>query len=175
MRCVRTYTHAILSYADTHAILSYALAFRLSGPLAARWAAAGALLPDLPALAGSAGLVLRRGRFSRGALYGEVCGKRRVGLPDAALHSAAVLAVALPVALGVRGRGFWLGWSGHVAADLLTHGSDARPLLWPLSRRRFASPVSYRERDRHGAAFTLLEHAALAVLTYRSLRRRVAG
>jgi len=54
-----------------------------------------------------------------------------------------------------------LGWAGHVATDTLTHGSDARPLLWPLSSYRFHSPVSYRERERYALPFTLVEHAAL--------------
>lgn len=164
----------------THAALSYLAAARLSGDRAAAWAAAGATLPDVPALAGSAWLVLRRRRFSREELYGEVCGRRRFALPDAALHSAAVLA---PPALALaarrvegyptrRGLPFVLGWAGHAAADLLTHGVDARPPLWPFSRWRFESPVSYRERERHGLAFAILEHGALLALGYAALRRR---
>lgn len=162
---VRTYTHAALSYA---------ISARLSNEKDASWAAAGAALPDIPALAGSVWLFLRHGRFSRLAFYGEVCDTRRFGHPDAALHSALVLAVpALALAtLRLDGRptprdlSFLLGWAGHVASDTLTHGSDARPLLWPLSRWRFESPVSYRERDRHGIAFTLVEHAVLLALFY---------
>lgn len=180
MRLMRTYTHAVLAYLA---------ASRLSGGRGAALASAGASLPDAPALAGSAWLLLRRRRFTRSEFYGEVCGRRRFGLPDAALHSAAVLAAftafaafAYPAAglaatrlggRGVRpGLPFLLGWAGHIAADLLTHGADVRPPLWPLSRWRFESPVSYRERDRHGLAFTLAEHAALILVVYRSFRRR---
>jgi hypothetical protein len=60
-----------------------------------------------------------------------------------------------------------------VASDVLTHGSDARPPLWPLSRWRFESPVSYRERDRHGLPFTVVEHAVLLALGYAAFRWRV--
>lgn len=161
---MRTYTHALVSY---HA------ARRVSGKLVAASAAAGAAMPDLPALTGSAWLLARRGSFEREAFHGEVCARSRFRRPDAALHSAVILGAALPVALaaGRLGAGFWCGWAGHVAADLLTHGSDARPVLWPVSRRRFESPVSYRERDRHGAAFTIVEHGAvLALLWYGASR-----
>lgn len=59
-----------------------------------------------------------------------------------------------------------------MASDLLTHGSDARPPLWPLSVWRFESPVFYRERERHGLVFTLAEHAALLALASERIRRR---
>lgn len=174
MCTVRTYTHAILSYEISR---------RISGRRAAAWACAGAVLPDVPALAGSAWLLLKSRRLSRDAFYGEVCGRQRFGVPDAALHSAAVLAVAFALVLASRLAGrdepvetgvkaFLLGWAGHVLADLATHGSDARPPLWPLSDWRFESPVSYRERDRHSLAFTLAEHGALLALLYSALWRR---
>lgn len=160
----------------THVLLSYLVAARISDGRGAAWAAAGAALPDVPALAGAAWLLLRRGRLAREEFHGEVCGRRRFGAPDAALHSVAVLAAVAgaQTAAGTddgRGKVFLLGWAGHAAADLLTHGADARPPMWPLSRWRFASPVSYRERDRHGAAFTAIEHAALAALVTREATR----
>lgn len=174
MCTVRTYTHAILSYEISR---------RISDRRRAAWVSAGAVLPDVPALAGSAWLLVRSRRLSRDAFHGEVCGRRRFGLPDAALHSAAVLAVpgAILLASRLAGRSapkricemeFLLGWSGHVLADFATHGTDARPLLWPLSSRRFESPVSYRERERHGLAFTLAEHGALIAVLCSVFRRR---
>jgi hypothetical protein len=174
MCTVRTYTHAILSYEISR---------RISGRSGAAWASAGAVLPDVPALAGSAGLLLRSRHLSREAFYGEVCGRRRFGLPDAALHSAAILTVPFTLVLASRSAGrsapkrireveFLLGWAGHVLADFATHGSDARPPLWPLSSQRFESPVSYRERDRHGLSFTLVEHGALAAVLLAVFRRR---
>ena len=160
---MRTYTHALVSY--------YA-ARRVSGKRLAASTAAGATLPDLPALSGSAWLLAKRRRFAREEFRGEVCGRSRFARPDAALHSAVVLTAALPVALilGRRGLSLWCGWAGHVAADFLTHGADARPVLWPVSRRRFVSPVSYRERERHGAAFTVIEHGVLLALVWAAAR-----
>lgn len=161
---MRTYTHALLSY--------YA-ARRVYGRRLAASAASGAALSDLPALAGSVWLLARRGRISREEFRGEVCARSIFGGPDAALHSAVALTTALPFAL-ILGRGglsFWCGWTGHVATDLLTHGADARPVLWPLSRRRFVSPLSYRERERHGAAFTAIEHGVLLAIALDAVRR----
>ena len=161
---MRTYSHALLTWAAARRA-------RPSKPAQATWAALGATLPDLPVLTGAAWLATRRpGRFSRAELDAEVCARDLFRHPDAALHSALPVAVALAV-YGVararrRGGGgalpaLLLGWAGHVAADALTHGSDARPLLWPLSSYRFRSPVSYRERERYALPFTLAEHAAV--------------
>ena len=162
---MRTYSHAVLTYR----------AFRRLGAPSATAASLGAVLPDLPAIAGAAWLAANRlGRFSRRDFETEVCGRGVFAAPDAALHSA------LPVALAALGaplflrRGdtraallsFLLGWAGHVAADALTHGSDARPLLWPVSVYRFESPLSYRERDRHALPFTVAEHAAVLAATH---------
>ena len=85
-------------------------------------------------------------------------------------------ALAAPVCLGhgstrIAQLSFLLGWAGHVAADVLTHGSDARPHarkrrppLCPVSSYRFESDISYRERYRHHALpFTIAEPAAVLV------------
>ena len=162
---MRTYSHAILTYA----------ALRRLGTPAATAASLGAVLPDLPAIAGAAWLAANRlGGFSRGEFEKEVCGRSAFAGPDAALHSVLPVAIA---ALGIslllrRGKTrtvllpFVLGWACHVAADVLTHGSDARPLLWPVSSYRFESPLSYRERDRYALPFTLIEHAAVLAAAY---------
>ena len=157
---MRTYSHAGFTYRAFR---------RLEAPTATA-ASLGAVLPDLPAIAGAAWLAANRlGGLSRKEFETEVCGRRVFAGPDAALHSALPVALA---ALGVSsflargdGRGallsFLLGWAGHVVADALTHGSDARTLLWPVSAYRFESPLSYRERDRHALPFTVAEHAAV--------------
>ena len=157
---MRTYSHALLTL---HA-------FRHHAPGVSAAASLGAALPDLPALAGAAWLAANRlGRFSREDFETEVCARDVFGRPDAALHSALTVcaAMALHASLRVDPRGtrtplsaFLLGWAGHVVADTLTHGTDARAPFWPLSAYRFRSPVSYRERDRHALPFTLAEHAA---------------
>ncbi len=161
---MRTYSHAVLTRA----------AFRRHGRPATA-ATLGATLPDLPALLGAAWLAATRpGRLSRESFESNVCGRSLFARPDAALHAALPVSAALSLyaVSGAKGRdpsgillAFLLGWAGHVVSDALTHGADARPILWPLSTRRFQSPVSYRERDRHAIPFAIAEHAAtLAVL-----------
>jgi membrane-bound metal-dependent hydrolase YbcI (DUF457 family) len=137
------------------------------------------MLPDLPAGIGTTWLRARRRMYSRKDFLKEVCGRGAFREPDAALHSALPVAVALLLyaVLGTERReqrklalAFLLGLAGHVATDILTHGADARPLLWPLSGWRFESPVSYRERERYGRLFTLAEHAVLLMVAARMLR-----
>ena len=164
---MRTYSHALLTYR----------AFRRLGAPAATAASLGSIFPDLPALAGAAWLAANRPRgFSRKVFESEVCGRSVFAGPDAALHSALPVSAAL-CALLCGGRratrtllpAFLLGWAGHVAADVLTHGSDARPPLWPISIYRFESPVSYRERDRHALPFTVAEHAAVLLAARKAI------
>ena len=147
-------------------------------------------MPDLPGCIGAVWLWVRRRLYSRADFLEEVCGRAAFEKPDAALHSAVPVTAALvlcsspvspvwPVS-GTRAFGrpltaFLLGWAGHVATDALTHGSDARPLFWPVSRWRFYSPVSYREPGRHGLPFTLAEHLILLVILMRMLRGRATG
>ena len=100
------------------------------------------------------------------------------GEPVAALHSVlpAVLLLALCLTSDTGKRrpallAFFLGWLGHVLADALTHAEDARPILWPLSRRRFRGPVSYWDRARHALPLALAEHAALLFVAARIVSR----
>ncbi len=154
----------------SHAILTYSALLRRRGVPTATAGSLGAVLPDLPAIAGAAWLAADRlGGFSRGEFEAEVCGRSVFAGPDAAFHSVLPVAMAALGASLLPRRGetrtallsFVLGWAGHVVADALTHGSDARPLLWPVSAYRFESPLSYRERDRHALPFTVAEHAAV--------------
>lgn len=46
-----------------------------------------------------------------------------------------------------RARQLAAGWLGHLIVDALTHHDDAWALLWPLSRRRWRSPLSYWQRE----------------------------
>ena len=157
---MRTYSHTLLTFAATRRLKPN------DGPFAAL-AALGATLPDLPAGIGVAWLWTRR-LYSRETFLKEVCGRSAFKRPDAALHSILPVSAALATyaSLGTeehRRRTFMfpilLGWAAHVAADALTHGSDARTLFWPISGWRFESPISYRERDRHALPVTIAEHA----------------
>lgn len=124
---------------------------------------------------GAAWLWARRKTFSRKDFDDEVCGRSLFRGPDAALHSAIPIAAAA-IALGHIFRGktsaFLLGWAGHVLADFLTHGEDARPIFWPLSEWKFESPISYRGKEQYGRLFTVVEHAAvMAALIFATAKR----
>ncbi len=168
---MRTYSHALLTWAA-------ARRFAPSEPGVAVWGALGAALPDFPAIAGALWLGTRRRRWlTRQEFCEEACEKGPFGELDAALHSA--LPVALLLALwpvsGARERrtqlALLLGWLGHVLADALTHAEDARPVLWPFSRRRFRGLVSYWDRSRHALPFALAEHGALLFVTAQIISR----
>lgn len=170
---MRTYSHALLTFAAARALQP-----RSSVPAAL--AALGAVFPDLPVAAGGLWLWTKRGLFDRDQLQREACAKPSFAAPDTALHSVVPIAAALALCavLWQRDRAtltFLLGWAGHVATDALTHGSDARRILWPLSEHRFRSPVSYWEAGRNGRPFTLVEHAVLLIVVawmFRSGLRR---
>ncbi len=170
---MRTYSHALLTRA----------AARWLSPSgrAPAWASLGAVVPDLPAILGTAWLGAKRRKApSRKDFENDVCGRSRFRAPDAALHSALPVTAALalcglpevPKRYRDAALAFLLGWAGHVVSDALTHGTDARPLFWPISGWRFESPVSYRERARHALAFTAAEHLALLAATIRPPRRQ---
>jgi hypothetical protein len=166
IREVRTYSHAVFSlYAARH--------LAPEQPDVAAWTVLGATLPDFPALAGAAWLgARRRRRFTRQEFCEEACERGPFGVPDSALHSALPVALLLAVrlasgAMECRSKALLLGWAGHVLADALSHARDARPILWPVSERRFASPVSYWDHAHHALPFTLIEHAALLLLAAR--------
>ena len=135
------------------------------------------MLPDLPAIAGAIWLGTRRRSFTGRGYREDVCEKGSFGVPDAALHSAIPVSALLMLCLsgGVPPRGglltFLSGWAGHVLADALTHAEDARPILWPLSKRRFASPISYWDRSHHARLFALAEHGALMLAAARAITR----
>ncbi len=174
---VRTYSHAALTWT----------AARLSDPSeanAAAWGAAGATLPDLPAILGTVWLGSRRRRLGRSEIREEVCARRSFSGPDAALHSALPVGVVLlTILLSTRDPrerdpfepllAFLMGWAGHVLADALTHAGDARPILWPISGWRFRSPVSYWERSHHARAFSRVEHGMLLLLIAWTISRSV--
>lgn len=179
----------------SHVLLGYLLARRgVRVPRRASLAsAAGAALPDIPAIVGAAVLAVA-GRWSgmpsagpdHERLHEQVLDQLfftgPVGTAGLALHSAvpvAGLLLVLALARGADGRRsvrlqaplwFLLGWAGHVFVDFLTHAEDSRPPLWPLSDWRWQSPVSYWNPDYFGVQFTLVEHAAvLLALTWISL------
>jgi phospholipid N-methyltransferase len=140
--------------------LAAARAARPGDPAAARAAALGAVIPDLPYwLLGAALAVRKRGRLQmRGRLGYD--GSELNWPPDLAAHSvlapAAVLAAAALLRSG-RLAALGAGWAGHILCDVPVHHTDARPHGYPLSARRFHSPVSFWDRRRHAGLVTAAE------------------
>lgn len=87
------------------------------------------------------------------------------------------------------GLGVWRRWpvvtafagAGllHLALDFPLHGSDARPMFWPLTDWKFDSPYSYWDRNNHAGIFGPLEAGVSICLTawmlwrFRSIALRV--
>lgn len=140
----------------------------------------GGALPDLPAITGALWLGAPWRRITRRELREEACKNGPFGGPDAALHSALPVGALLVLCLSFGARehhprrkllAFVLGWAGHVLADALTHTEDARPILWPISRRRFRSPISNWERSGYARLFALAEHGALLLVAVPAISR----
>jgi phospholipid N-methyltransferase len=173
---VNTYTHVLFSWVAARRL-------RADRPGVAWLAAAGAGLPDVPYLARAARILTReRGRVrKRDVLAGLDYYDTPAWTPDLVVHSLLPAAHILGVYMvlprrQVRTReavlAFALGWAGHNLVDLGTHASDARPHLWPLTNRRWRSPVSYWERRAHGTPVLVAEHVAVAALAVRLLMAR---
>ena len=151
------------------------LTWRLAPAPAAPWAVAGAVAPDAVAIV--AGVTLA-GRGHRGPeLLRRVYQQGAAARITTVMHSALAPSAVLSGHPGPRRFAFAVGWAGHLAIDYLSHHSDAWPPLFPLSGRRFASPVSYWQSDHHARALSAVEAAGLAALalTDGSRWRRAVG
>ncbi len=132
----------------SHAVFTWAVAryVKREESHAAVWGAAGAALPDVPVLAKAAYLLWRH----------------RDSMTKNGDSKKALLF-------------FLLGWAGHNILDFPTHAEDARPPLWPLSRWRWKSPVSYWDRKFYALPCLLAEHGAILALTLTFLYQSYRG
>lgn len=73
---------------------------------------------------------------------------------------AAIMAVAVP---GSASHALATGAVSHVAVDVLSHHDDAWPILWPFSRRRWRSPLSYWQLEHHACSWAMAELAAILI------------
>jgi hypothetical protein len=111
------------------------------GRPSARWAVAGSVLPDSPAILRGA-WVLGRGTPRAEAI------RQIYRLPPWRYMHLSAHSVWGPLVLGALARGpatrsLAAGWAGHLAVDYATHHDDAWPPFWPAWNRRFRSPLSY--------------------------------
>lgn len=151
------------------------LTWRVAPSPAARWAVAGAVAPDTVAIVAGVGLASRGHRGSD--LIRRVYQQGPAARMTMAMHSALAPSAILSGRPGPARLAFAAGWAGHLAIDYLSHHSDAWPPLFPISGRRFSSPVSYWEPAHHARLLSALEATTLAglALTDRRPWRRIFG
>ncbi len=130
------------------------------------WRTAGAISPDVPAIA-LVGVFLpgARGR-ARGDLFDRVYHRSPWREVHLALHSVLpALALRTVARRPGRARAYADGWLSHLAIDFVTHHDDAWPPAWPVSGWRWRSPVSYWQTEHHARTWAAAETAALVLAT----------
>jgi membrane-bound metal-dependent hydrolase YbcI (DUF457 family) len=146
----------------------------------------GAVLPDLPAYVATAYYWNSPDSIPGKDLLGAIYLTGPFGRTGVLFHSAVLAGLLLApywlLELWKWDRHkislwFLIGWAGHTLVDFLTHSNDARPLFWPISDWKWASPISYYNPLHYGREFFLAEHGAilliiLLLLTRRIIRRR---
>lgn len=175
---MNTYSHAFFTWL----LAKHGVKAGRAGAIAG---AGGAVLPDVPAVAGAVYYWNQRDAAPREELLDAVYFTGVFGGTGSTLHSLVPPAVMMLVYWLFRLGGvdrrrillwFLLGWAGHAVADFFTHVDDTRPLFWPVSGWEWSSPVSYYDSDYYGGTFSLLEHgtilASVLALSVRRLRLR---
>ncbi len=174
---METYAHAFFTWALAKHGVGAGRAAGVAG-------AVGAVLPDTPAFAAVVYLWERWDSMPREELLDAIYFHGPFGTTGSALHSIVpagfLLGLYWALGLGRRDRRrilvwFLLGWAGHTIADFLTHVDDLRPLFWPISDWRWASPVSYYNPFYYGREFMLVEHASILGIMVWLLARRLRG
>ncbi len=167
---------------QTHIIMGAAL-FGRNIPKRAWIGALGGFLPDIPMIAIVLGLKIA-GTPDR-VLFGEMYWQNWWQVTNAIGHNFWLWGGLLALAVFMRERitasvAAIEGWTMtsvcagsallHVAIDFLCHREDAHMSLWPVTRWKFMSPVSYYDPEHYGQWFTLFEAGlgvVLAVLLFR--------
>ena len=175
---METYSHAFFTWVLAKHGLKAGRAAALAG-------AAGAALPDVPAVAGVAYLWNGRDEMPVEQFLDAVYFTGPFGTTGSVLHSAVPVVVLLVLyraaKLGRRDARkmllwFLLGWFGHTVADFLTHVDDTRPIFWPISGWEWSSPVSYYNPLYYGREFFVVNHGLmLLIVVWLFVRRRIAG
>lgn len=141
----------------------------------------GSFMPDVAlGLLTVAYIVQRRAAYPDGRLFGAEFDTLYFTDPwwiagHNALHAPIMVALLVAVGYGfgvVRGMGwgralmwFGIGCAFHSFVDILTHHNDGPLLFFPFDwQTRFASPVSYWDRDYGAAWFAPLEMLLNVVL-----------
>jgi membrane-bound metal-dependent hydrolase YbcI (DUF457 family) len=168
---------------QTHVIMSAAL---FGGDMPKRaWAAAlGGVLPDVPMLL--IVLTLKLSGVSAQRIFDEMYWQNWWQITNGIAHNFWAWGGLLILALFMRERlsagaeaiDLWsivliFAMSGflHCCIDFLVHREDAHMSLWPVTRWKFMSPVSYYDPSHYGRWFSLFEAALGVVLSIVLLQR----
>lgn len=171
---VETYAHAFFTWALAKHGIKAGRAAGVAGAI-------GTASPDMPAFVAAIYFWDKRNSMPQEKLLDAIYFHGPFGATGSALHSIVPVGFLLGLYALLRlGRfdrrqiflWFLIGWAGHAVADFLTHGDDARPLLWPLSSWKWSNPISYYNQLHYGREFMLVEHLSmLAIVTGLFLRR----
>ena len=144
-------------------ILMGAVLFGRAGPQRAWAGVLGGLLPDVPML--MIVLALKISGVPDQTIFGELYWQNWWQITNAVAHSFILWSVLLLISLAFRHRA--MGWTLvsifaasaliHTSIDFLVHREDAHMSLWPLTRWKFVSPVSYWDWRHYGRYFSVFE------------------
>jgi membrane-bound metal-dependent hydrolase YbcI (DUF457 family) len=168
---------------QTHVIMGAAL---FGGDVPKRaWAAAlGGVLPDIPMLLIVLSLMIARvpGRKIFDQMYWENWWQITNGIAHNFWLWGGLLLLSIfmreRLAASAENMDFWalvmvFAGSGflHCCIDFLVHREDAHMSLWPVTRWKFMSPVSYYDPAHFGRWFSLFEAALGLILSVVLLQR----
>jgi membrane-bound metal-dependent hydrolase YbcI (DUF457 family) len=177
--------YAFAMNTQTHIIMGAAL-FGRDIPRRAWIGALGGFLPDIPMIAIVIGLKIA-GTPDQ-VIFDEMYWQNWWQITNGIAHNFWLWGGLLALSVFMRERlsaslAAIEGWSLsavfavsallHVFVDFLCHREDAHMSLWPVTRWKFMSPVSYYDSEHYGRWFSLFEAGlglVLAVLLFRRFR-----
>lgn len=161
-------------HTPTHALVNLALLGRRNSAARTCVIAAGAILPDIPAIVFHIYYRLIR-RWPEEALQSSAPAWKTATM---VLHAFPVALLLLTVAAWRRSTlGVALGATllAHAALDLPVHHGDALRQFWPISDYRFISPLSYWDSNHYAGFIRIVELALLmgsSLMVWRRHRSR---
>jgi hypothetical protein len=173
---------------QSHVIMGAVLFGR--GLPAKAWAGAlGGVIPDLPMIL--IVIVLKLSGVPAQTIFDEMYWQNWWQITNAIGHNAWLWSSLVILGLVTRDRlsssvRSFDNWTNvslfagsallHTAIDFLCHREDAHMSLWPVTRWKFMSPVSYYDPAHYGMWFSLFEAAlslALAFILFRQFSGRI--
>ena len=157
----------------THMLLSCGLLARNNSSGNNLAVAAGGLLPDAPMFA-----LFTWDRFvlklPEDTIWDQRYWTDTWQIPAAIGHSLPIFAAVFAIGLALRSdlvKLFGLSALLHAVADFFVHNDDAHMQLWPLSRWKFLSPVSYWDPRHYGGIMHYVEFGLMILMLVLLWRR----